>query len=43
MLAFHDPDAVLQMDPEIFPSLHLANSEIIPVCAPDARGARCST
>ncbi|KHO64798.1 LysR substrate-binding domain-containing protein [Pseudomonas flexibilis] len=38
MLAFHDPDAVLQMDPEIFPSLHLANSEIIPVCAPDARG-----
>ena len=38
MLAFHDPDAVLQMDPEIFPSLHLANSEIIPVCAPDAPG-----
>ena len=38
MLAFHDPDAVLQMDPEIFPSLHLANSEIIPVCAPDAQG-----
>jgi DNA-binding transcriptional LysR family regulator len=38
MLAFHDPDAVLQMDPEIFPSLHLANSEIIPVCAPDAAG-----
>ena len=38
MLAFHDPDAVLQMDPEIFPSLHLANSEIIPVCAPGAGG-----
>ena len=38
MLAFHDPDAVMQMDPELFPSLHLANSEIIPVCAPDAKG-----
>lgn len=38
MLAFHDPDAVMQMDPELFPSLHLANSEIIPICAPDAEG-----
>jgi DNA-binding transcriptional LysR family regulator len=38
MLAFHDPDAVMQMDPELFPSLHLASSEIVPVCAPDANG-----
>src|SRR5690606_9154019 len=38
MLAFHDPDAVMQMDPELFPSLHLASSKIVPVCAPDANG-----
>jgi DNA-binding transcriptional LysR family regulator len=38
MLAFHDPDAALQMDPEIFPSLHLANNEMLPVCAADAQG-----
>lgn len=39
MLAFHDPDAALQMDAEIFPSLHLANNEMLPVCAADAQGA----
>jgi DNA-binding transcriptional LysR family regulator len=38
MLAFHDPDAALQMDPQIFPSLHLAYSEMLPVCAVDAQG-----
>src|SRR5690606_6195469 len=38
MLAFHDPDAALQMDPEIFPSLHLANNEMLPVCAADSQG-----
>ena len=38
MLAFHDPDAALQLDPQIFPSLHLAYSEMLPVCAVDARG-----
>jgi DNA-binding transcriptional LysR family regulator len=39
MLAFHDPDAALQMDADIFPSLHLASSEMLPVCAADAHGA----
>ena len=39
MLAFHDPDAALQMDAEIFPSLHLANNEMLPVCAADTQGA----
>lgn len=38
MLAFYDPDAALQMDAEIFPSLHLAHSEMLPVCAADAQG-----
>ena len=38
MLAFYDPDAALQMDPEIFPSLHLGNTEMLPVCAADADG-----
>ena len=33
MLAFYDPDAALQMDPEIFPSLHLGQTEMLPVCA----------
>src|SRR5471032_1159815 len=38
MLAFYDPDAALQMDPDIFPSLHLAMTEMLPVCAADAEG-----
>jgi hypothetical protein len=38
MLAFYDPDAAMQMDPEIFPSLHLGNTEMLPVCAADADG-----
>ncbi|MEX5669508.1 LysR family transcriptional regulator, partial [Pseudomonas neuropathica] len=38
MLAFYDPDAAMQMDPEIFPSLHLGNTEMLPVCAADAEG-----
>ncbi|WNW12533.1 LysR substrate-binding domain-containing protein [Pseudomonas sp. DTU_2021_1001937_2_SI_NGA_ILE_001] len=38
MLAFYDPDAALQMDAEIFPSLHLAHTEMLPVCAADAQG-----
>ena len=33
MMAFYDPDAALQMDPEIFPSLHLALTSMLPVCA----------
>ncbi|WP_287815055.1 LysR substrate-binding domain-containing protein, partial [Pseudomonas sp.] len=38
MLAFYDPDAALQMDAEIFPSLHLGQTEMIPVCAVGADG-----
>ncbi|NIE76622.1 LysR family transcriptional regulator [Pantoea sp. Ap-967] len=38
MLAFYDPDAALQMDAEIFPSLHMGNTEMLPVCAVDADG-----
>jgi hypothetical protein len=42
MLAFYDPDAAMQMDPEIFPSLHLGHTEMLPVCAADAEASRCS-
>lgn len=42
MLAFYDPDAALQMDAEIFPSLHLGHTEMLPVCAADAEGSRYS-
>ena len=38
MLAFYDPDAALQMDAEIFPSLHMGNTEMLPVCAVDGEG-----
>ncbi|MGH8393143.1 MAG: LysR substrate-binding domain-containing protein, partial [Pseudomonas sp.] len=38
ILAFYDPDAALQMDPEIFPSLHLGRTEMLPVCAVGANG-----
>lgn len=38
MLAFYDPDAALQMDAEIFPSLHMGTTEMLPVCAVDAEG-----
>jgi DNA-binding transcriptional LysR family regulator len=38
ILAFYDPDAALQMDPEIFPSMHLGRTEMLPVCAVDASG-----
>jgi len=38
MLAFYDPDAALQMDAEIFPSLHLGMTEMLPVCSADADG-----
>jgi len=31
MLAFYDPDAALQMDAEIFPSLHMGTPEMLPV------------
>ncbi|MET1076739.1 MAG: LysR substrate-binding domain-containing protein [Pseudomonas sp.] len=38
ILAYYDPDAALQMDPEIFPSLHLGRTEMLPVCAVDDAG-----
>jgi len=38
MLAFYDPEATLQMDPEIFPSLHLGATEMLPVCSVDEQG-----
>lgn len=39
MLAFYDPDATVQMDPEIFPSLHLGATEMLPVCSTAADGS----
>lgn len=39
MLAFYDPDAALQMDAEIFPSLHMGTTEMLPVCGVGADGA----
>ncbi|WP_262409307.1 LysR substrate-binding domain-containing protein, partial [Pseudomonas viridiflava] len=38
MLAFYDPDAALQMNANIFPSLHLGQTQMLPVCAADAQG-----
>ena len=38
ILAYYDPDASMQMDPEIFPSLHLGRTEMLPVCAVDDQG-----
>ncbi|HYQ40090.1 MAG TPA: LysR substrate-binding domain-containing protein [Pseudomonas sp.] len=33
ILAYYDPDAALQLAPELFPSLPLGRSEMLPVCA----------
>jgi DNA-binding transcriptional LysR family regulator len=33
ILAYFDPDASLQLDPELFPSLHLGATAMLPVCA----------
>jgi DNA-binding transcriptional LysR family regulator len=38
ILAYYDPEASMQMDPEIFPSLHLGRTEMLPVCAVDEQG-----
>ena len=38
ILAYYDPDAAMQMDPQIFPSLHLGRTEMLPVCAVDEHG-----
>ena len=39
ILAYYDPDAALQMDPEIFPSLHLGVTSMLPVCGVGEDGA----
>lgn len=39
ILAYYDPDAALQMDPKIFPSLHLGTTAMLPVCATGENGA----
>lgn len=39
ILAYYDPDAALQMDPAIFPSLHLGATSMLPVCAVNESGA----
>ncbi|WP_457788375.1 LysR substrate-binding domain-containing protein [Pseudomonas sp. PL-6] len=39
ILAYYDPDAALQMDPQIFPSLHLGTTSMLPVCAVNEAGA----
>ncbi|HBZ92999.1 MAG TPA: LysR family transcriptional regulator [Pseudomonas sp.] len=38
ILAYYDPDAALQMDPAIFPSLHLGATSMLPVCAVSESG-----
>lgn len=38
ILAYYDPDAALQLAPEIFPSLDLGRTEMLPVCAVDDAG-----
>ncbi len=38
ILAYYDPDASLQLPAEIFPSLPLGTTEMLPVCAVDAGG-----
>lgn len=38
ILAYYDPDAALQLPPEIFPSLHLGSTAMLPVCAVDTSG-----
>lgn len=38
ILAYYDPDAALQLAPELFPSLHMGRTEMLPVCAVDADG-----
>ncbi|MDO9320152.1 MAG: LysR substrate-binding domain-containing protein [Pseudomonas sp.] len=38
ILAYYDPDAALQLAPELFPSLHLGETSMLPVCGADAQG-----
>ncbi|WP_437879945.1 LysR substrate-binding domain-containing protein [Pseudomonas sp. LRF_L74] len=38
ILAYYDPDAALQLAPDLFPSIHLGRSEMLPVCGVDEQG-----
>lgn len=38
MLAFYDPEATLQMAPDIFPSLHLGATEMLPISSVSSDG-----
>ncbi|MBX9756758.1 MAG: LysR family transcriptional regulator [Pseudomonadaceae bacterium] len=38
ILAYYDPDAALQLAPELFPSLHLGVTSMLPVCGVDGQG-----
>ena len=39
ILAYYDPDAAMQLAPDIFPSLHLGTTAMLPVCAVGEDGA----
>lgn len=39
ILAYYDPDAAMQLAPDIFPSLHLGTTSMLPVCAVSEDGA----
>ena len=38
ILAYYDPEAAQRMDPELFPSLPLGTTQMVPVCAVDEVG-----
>lgn len=38
LLAYQDPDAALEMAPELFPSITLGRTDMLPVCSTDASG-----
>ncbi|MCW4151830.1 LysR substrate-binding domain-containing protein [Halomonas sp. 18H] len=38
MLAYYDPYASMQLDPEVFPSFAIGQVKMLPVSVPDARG-----
>lgn len=38
MMIYADPQATLQLDPDIFPSIRLDQTELVPVCAPGPEG-----
>ncbi|GGX45257.1 LysR substrate-binding domain-containing protein [Saccharospirillum salsuginis] len=38
MMIYADPQATMQLDPDVFPSIQLGRTELVPVCAPDEYG-----